>query len=270
MTQLGITIADSATQLGAGARGTVVVCASHAGKFAAACVARWGVRGAILNDAGVGLDGAGTAGLRLLSELGIPGAAVDHLSARIGDGRMTWDHGVLSHINQEAAALGCGVGMKVPDAADRLALGQPVDVDAVDLIETRWLVLTGPPEVWALDSASLVKPSDAGSVIVTGSHGGLLGGRPEGALKVDALVALFNDAGGGPDGAGTSRLPVLDERGIAAATVASSSARIGDGRSTYKDGVLSAANRCARSRGATPGMTARAFVDLVIRNGRTG
>ena len=42
---------------------------------------------------------------------------------------------------------------------------------------------------------------------------------PETALKYDVRCALYNDAGIGKDAAGTSRLPALDARGIAAATV---------------------------------------------------
>ncbi len=112
-----------------------------------------------------------------------------------------------------------------------------------------------------LDSASLVRPDDAGQIVVTGSHGALLGGRPETALRVDALAALFNDAGIGA--AGVGRLPALDARGIAAAAVAADSARIGDGRSTYFDGVLTRVNRTAEAAGARPGMSARRFVALI-------
>ena len=100
---------------------------------------------------------------------------------------------------------------------------------------------------------------------MTGSHGGLLGGRPDTALKADALAALFNDAGIGIDEAGVTRLPALDSRGIAAGTVAASSARIGDARSTYEDGILTRVNRRAAALGLAPGMTAREFVEIVRR-----
>ena len=95
------------------------------------------------------------------------------------------------------------------------------------------VLIPDPPAVWALDSASLVGSEHVGAVVVTGSHGGLLGGRPDTALKYDALAALFNDAGIGIDEAGVTRLPALEARGIAAGTVAAASARIGDARSTY-------------------------------------
>ncbi|MBV8777342.1 MAG: hypothetical protein JO258_09120 [Alphaproteobacteria bacterium] len=73
-------------------------------------------------------------------------------------------------------------------------------------------------------------PEHKDAIVVTGSHGGLLGGKPETALKYDVAGALYNDAGLGIDEAGVSRLPALDRRGIPAATVAASSARIGDAR----------------------------------------
>jgi hypothetical protein len=109
----------------------------------------------------------------------------------------------------------------------------------------------------------LVGADHVAAVVVTGSHGGLLGGKRDTALKADALAALFNDAGVGMDEAGVTRLPALDDRGIAAGTVAASSARIGDARSTYEDGILTRVNQRAAARGIAPGMTARQFVEIV-------
>ena len=108
-------------------------------------------------------------------------------------------------------------------------------------------------------------PEHVGTIVVTGSHGGLLGGRPETALKYDALAALFNDAGIGIEEAGVTRLPALDARSIAAATVAAASARIGDARSTYEDGILSRVNARAAALGIAPGMSARDFVAIIRR-----
>ena len=119
------------------------------------------------------------------------------------------------------------------------------------------------PAVTLLDSVSSVAASDRGQIIVTGSHGGLLGGRPETASKVDVFAALYNDADIGIDGAGVTRLPALDARGIAGATVSAWSARIGDGRSTYEDGFVSRVNETARRLGGEIGMSARAFVEAM-------
>jgi hypothetical protein len=76
---------------------------------------------------------------------------------------------------------------------------------------------------------------------------------------------LFNDAGIGIDEAGVTRLPVLEARGIAAGTVAAASARIGDARSTYEDGILSRVNPRAAALGIVPGMAAREFVAIIRR-----
>jgi len=76
---------------------------------------------------------------------------------------------------------------------------------------------------------------------------------------------LFTDAGIGVDEAGVTRLPALEARGIAAGTVAAASARIGDARSTYEDGILSRVNRRASALGIVPGMAAREFVAIARR-----
>jgi hypothetical protein len=78
-----ILIADSITRIGAEAMGAVVVNGSHGGLYAAYLAAKLGVAAAIFNDAGVGRDRAGIAGLDYLAALGIPAAAVGHLTARI-------------------------------------------------------------------------------------------------------------------------------------------------------------------------------------------
>lgn len=261
-----LVLADSATQLGPECEGRIVVCGSHGGRYAAALLARAGVRACVVNDAGIGLRRAGVAGLELLAEQGIPAAAVDHESARIGHAADTLERGVVSESNSVAKALGCTRGMGARAAVARLADAPPRRTDRPASViepEARYLLRERPPRVWGLDSASLVRPADAGSVLMIGSHGGLVGGNDEAALRVDAIAAVFNDAGDAPDGAGTTRLAVLDRRGIAAATVAASTAEIGDGRSTYLEGVLSTANAAAARLGAVPGMPARRFAELI-------
>ena len=63
------------------------------------------------------------------------------------------------------------------------------------------------------------------------------------------------------------RLPALDERRIAGLTVASSSARIGDGRSTYETGVISATTGPPASRARGWGSRVRDWVDEYRANG---
>ena len=99
--------------------------------------------------------------------------------------------------------------------------------------------------VHAINSAGLVLPEDVGHIVATGSHGALLGGKPETAIKIPVFAAIYNDADFGIENAGIARLPVLDARGIAGACVSAWSARIGDGQSTYHDGFVSR-RECAR------------------------
>ena len=260
-----ILTADSITRVADEAAGAVVVNGSHGGVYAAYLAAKLGVAAAIFNDAGVGRDRAGIAGLDYLATFGVPAAAVGHDSARIGDGADMMSRGRITHVNAPAQMLGCRPGMACRDAADCLQQAAPGGREPPAEREGAFLLVADPPAVWALDSASLVGAEHVGTIVVTGSHGGLLGGRPDTALKYDALAALFNDAGIGIDEAGVTRLPALEDRGIAAGTVAAASARIGDARSTFEHGVLSRINPRAAALGIAPSMTAREFVAITRR-----
>jgi hypothetical protein len=252
-------LADSVTRLGDTAVGRVVVTGSHGGVYAACLARKAGCRAAIFNDAGVGLDGAGIGGLDWLDAQGMAAAAVDHASAEIGNAAQMLDRGRISHANATARKLGLTAGIPCAHAAALLAAADQPHGPVPEISEGREVLA---PEGAArrlvlVDSAGLVEPGDAGQVVVTGSHGALFGGDPGNALKADALLALFNDAGGG---IGTSRLPALQARGIAAATVAATSARIGDARSTWQDGTISALNDSAAALGAVIGMPARELI----------
>jgi len=261
-----IVIADSITRVAeAEARGAVVVNASHGGIYAAYLAAKLGASAAIFNDAGVGRDHAGISGLDYLQQLGIAAATVGYATARIGDGADMMARGVITHANELAEALGCRPGMACREAAAALQAAGRARHAPPPALEAAYLLIPEPLRVWALDSASLVAPEHHDAIVLTGSHGGLLGGKPETALKYDVRAAFYNDAGIGIDEAGVSRLPALDARRIAAACVSAASARIGDARSTYDDGVLSRVNTSAAALGLAPGMSARAAVALLRR-----
>jgi hypothetical protein len=260
-----IVVADSITRIGPEAAGAVVVNASHGGVYAAYLAAKLQAAAAIFNDAGVGRDRAGIGGLGYLQELGIAAATVGHDTARIGDGANMMASGIITYANGLAASLGVGPGQSCREAAARLQQAQPTHRAPPEAIEAAFLLVAEKPQVWALDSASLVLPEHKDAIVITGSHGGLLGGKPETALKYDVLGALYNDAGIGKDEAGVSRLPALDDRGIAAATVSAASARIGDARSTYEDGIVSRVNARAAALGLRDGMSAKEFVAKLRR-----
>lgn len=255
-------LADSVSKLGPDCVGRVVVTGSHGGVYAAFLARKAGPRAAIFHDAGVGLDCAGIGGLDWLAAQGMAAAAVDHTSAAIGQAAQIFEHGIISHANAPATALGVTPGMPCRTAAELLQAASMPTGDCPEVREGRDEI--APPQaarrLILVDSASLVRPDDAGQVIVTGSHGALFGTDPANALKADGYLALFNDAGG----TATSRLPVLQDRGIAAATVAAASARIGEARSTWQDGVVSAVNGSASAIGARAGMPARDVIALAL------
>ncbi|MDX2224020.1 MAG: hypothetical protein SFV21_14820 [Rhodospirillaceae bacterium] len=260
-TSLTPLVADSITHLGAAARGAVAVTGSHGGIAAAAIAVSKGVRAAVFNDAGLGRDDAGVAGLPLLDDFAIAAAAVAHTSARIGEGAETMAHGVISHANETALVLGVRPGQPCRDAATALARNTATVADTPPPApDTRRRLRAAPVAVWLMDSASEIRPADAGAIVITGSHGGLPGRDPAHAVKAPVLLAAFNDAGVGKDGAGIARLAALQARGIAGVAVAHTSARIGEAESTYRHGVISAVNAAAAVLGARIGQPLQSLV----------
>lgn len=266
--EVAIIIANSVTKLGPETKDAVLIGGSHGGVYAGYLAAKEGARAVILNDAGVGLDQAGIGSLAYLDKLGIPAATVDYRSARIGDGKDMATRGRISHVNQAAKALGCAPGMAAAQCAERMKKAQPYRGEAPRYEEARFVFRNEPgePEVWGIDSASLVRPEDAGQIVITASHGALLAGETASAIKYDVLACAFNDAGFGADDIGASRLPALDARNIAAVTIDCMTARIGDARSAWATGKVSRANATAKKAGVKPGMTTQEFAAAVIRS----
>lgn len=261
-------ILDSVTHLTDSHRGAAAHCASHGGIYAGYYAAKMGIGAIILNDAGIGREQAGIAGLGLLGKLGVPAAAISHRSARIGDGADGVARGVLSTINAPAEPLGLSPGMACQDALDILAAHALIPSPAPDALDEARFEETsaggGGVKVIIMDSISLVAPGDEGHVVVAASHGAILGGRPETAIKHPCFAVVSNDADRGIDDAGVSRLPVLDERGIASACASAFSSRIGDGRSLYNDGFISAINQTARRHGGEIGQSVKEFVEMMV------
>jgi hypothetical protein len=119
--------------------------------------------------------------------------------------------------------------------------------------------------VLLMDSISEIVPEDAGSIVVAGSH--CASNVPRYALSVPLKAAVFNDAGIGKDNAGISSLGALEEGGLPVVTVSHNTARIGDARDVFENGVISVVNGLAKRLGAQPGMTTQQFLALVDRAG---
>lgn len=111
-----VLLVDSITQIGPADAGRWVVSGSHGGSSSASYALAVPLALAVFNDAGVGKDEAGIAALGLLQAQGRAAATVAHDSARIGDARDAWAHGVVSHVNAAAAALGLAPGQRLRDA----------------------------------------------------------------------------------------------------------------------------------------------------------
>lgn len=110
-----------------------------------------------------------------------------------------------------------------------------------------------------VDSITELGPQDAGCLAVSGSHGGLSAGGY--AIAARPWLSVFNDAGVGKDGAGIAALAQMQEAGLAACTVAHTSACIGQAQSTWDTGVVSHANALALALGCLPGVPLRVWAE---------
>jgi hypothetical protein len=247
--------------------GHVLISGSYAGEYNAYHAAKWGLRGVVLNDAGVGKNRAGIRGLDYLDAMHLPGATADTFTCHIGDGEHMLEKGSISYVNESARALGCERGQSVRECAARMGAG--------DVIEQVLPLISGgkrhslnytqkAPPVVCIDAAPMLTPDDAGSIAVTGSHAALFRGRPDNVIQVPVRAIFFSDAGIGLDEAGIARLPTLDSRGIIAGAASHVSAEIGNAQSIHDEGVLSCVNASAAALGGRPGMRIGDFIEQLL------
>jgi hypothetical protein len=115
-----------------------------------------------------------------------------------------------------------------------------------------------PATITLLDSIALIDTSHAGTIVVTGSHGG----RSAAGFVVDVskkpLAVFFNDAGGGKDNAGKVGLD-----GVPAACYSHKSARIGDAQDGLDNGVLTDLNDLAKQAGIKINMPVLQAIDCI-------
>ncbi len=125
MTRMRVLL-DSIALIDASAWDQVVVSGSHGGASAAQFVLDLGLAPGrwpfivFYNDAGGGKDRAGIVALDMLGAQGVACATYSHDSARIGDAQDGLDHGVVTHANVQAQALGISPGDTVHEGAERL------------------------------------------------------------------------------------------------------------------------------------------------------
>lgn len=242
----------------------VVVSASYSGVLPARFVAARRPRAAIGLDCAVGPEGAGIAGLWFYEALGIPAATADVATVLLGDGVDVHRNGTISRVNAVAQQCGVEPGTSVRDAALRLLRTDP-RAQTPREITHRTVVETAPSgrQVVCTDSIAFGTPDDTGrSVLVTAGHTGR--SAVPYLRRVRPWGFICSDGGRGRDDSGMAGLVVVEADGLAGATVDARTARMGDGLSTYHDGLISAANRPARDRGVRVGMAAATAAHLLL------
>ncbi|TRW93049.1 hypothetical protein FNJ84_20595 [Paracoccus sp. M683] len=245
----------------------VVIAGSYCGAANLPHAIRQGVRGMIAHDAGIGLDGAGIGALPLGDERGVPVAAVENLSAEVTNGRSMAGQGVISHANALAAALGITPGMNATQAG-LLMLKAPMRAPsevALPLDHSfRVMIEVGSGKGYASSAATNFPEGDehAQDVLAWGAHMGTIAARILQTRRFKGCIG--NDCGKARNDSGIGSLPLLNDLGIMAASVASMSARIGDGYSSWNDGRISAANDLALAAGVALEMPASDAARLML------
>jgi hypothetical protein len=257
-----VLVFDSATHIEAYAAahpttsGDIVVAASYAGVLCARMVMSARPVAAFGLDCGIGKDGAGIAGLWFYEALGLPAAAIDSSTAEMGNGADMYACGVLSRVNDQAQRLGLAPGMTVAQAVEAVATGsrKPESFDPA----RRLVVHTAPSgrSIVCTDSIAFALPEDRErNVLCTAGHTGrsvvdyFRSSRPWGFI--------CSDGGIGKNRSGVTALDEVEADGIPGASVDALTARMGDGQSTYFDGVISALNPAAARKGVHIGQSAR-------------
>jgi hypothetical protein len=243
--------------------GDVIVNASYSGVLCARMVMSAKPRAVIGLDCGIGKDGAGVAGLWYYEALGVPAATADSMTAEMGNGPDLYDHGIISRVNDAAQALGIEHGMRVSDAADWLLTQEKKP--AVHEPTRRRVIHTAPSgrSIVCTDSIAYALPEDKNrNVLCTAGHTG----RSVIGYFRDYRPWAFicSDGGIGKNNSGLSALDAVVGDGIPGASVSANSARMGDGQSTYFDGIISAANQLALDKGVRVGQSAREAALLLL------
>jgi len=221
-------------------------------------------RGAIGMDCAVGPEGSAIAGLWYLEALGVPTAVAGVMTAHLGDGVHLYEHGVISFFNQPAADCGVAAGMSVQEAAYLLLEREPAEANASE-ITNRMVMETSADgrHVIATDSIAFGTDADIDTnVLVTAGHTGR--SAVEYLRRCRPWGFICSDGGRGLDDSGMAGLFIVEQEGMAGATIDARHARMGSGLSHYRDGIISAVNAHAVARGVEIGMSASQAASLLL------
>jgi len=251
----------------------ILVCASHCGDNGtfARKLKNCHVKAVFLNNAGIGKNQAGISGLSFYAAEGILACAVDHYSAEIGVAADTWESGIISHTNTLAVNAGIQIGDSVKNAVARInylsdnlssipenkPFEEPVakKKDSSTTLKKQTQTQIDGVNITIADSITFLNESNAGDIVVCGSHGGVSAGHY--AQKLQLKAVFFNDAGIGKNNAGIKSLDSLRDAGILACTVDCMSAEIFNGHDMLENGIISVCNQLAKSRNIKEKMTVK-------------
>jgi hypothetical protein len=234
----------------------VVVNSSYSGVLPARFVAEHQPRGAIGMDCAVGPEGSAIAGLWFYEGIGIPAAAADVMTAHLGDGVHLYEHGIVSFRNALAASCGVEIGMTVKEAS-ALLLGNDPETRSAAAITNRTVMdeLPNGRQLVCTDSIAFGLPEDVNNVLLTAGHTGR--SAVPYLRQVQPFGFICSDGGRGADDSGMAGIYIVEADGLCGATVDARTARMGDGLSTWFDGVISACNVGAEAKGVRVGMSAK-------------
>jgi uncharacterized protein YunC (DUF1805 family) len=277
----GIVLLDSLGDLNADNASPILVCASHCGDNGAFArkLKNCHVNAVFLNNAGIGKNLAGISGLSHYEAENILACAVDHYSAEIGVANDTWESGIISHTNTLAEEVGIKIGYSVKEAVAKiinlmdlptstqknLNFESPINEEKensskVDLKKQIQIQIDG-VNITVTDSITFLNESNAGDIVVCGSHGGVSAGHY--AQKHRLKAVFFNDAGIGKNNAGIKSLDTLSDAGILACTVDCMSAEIFNGQDILDNGIITVCNQLAKSRNIKVKMTVKEAIKYI-------
>jgi len=243
----------------------VIAVGSYCGTRILAPMFSRGVKAVIATDAGIGKDNAGISGLLHGETIGVPVAVIAAKSAETSNGRETLLLGEISRANRQAQALGVREGMIAYEAAMRLAKAPAGKAIPTTLgKEEHPVVVEETPKgrIWATPGTTAITEKIPNDVICSGANSSRV--SSDGVLRMGAKGSIANDAGVGRNNTAIEALALLDEKDVPAAAVGTMSARLGEGLSTWNDGVISFANAPAMARGVKAGMTAKQAARLML------
>ena len=277
----GVVLLDSLGDLQPDNTNSILVCASHCGgsRELAAYVKNCHVKAVFLNNAGVGKNHAGIKGLAYYEAENVLACAVHHDSAEIGISSDTWATGIVSHINTQAEIAGIQIGDSVQEAVAKIinnikqltthsnsAKESPAENDEKDSgskseLKKQLRTQIDGVNITVTDSITFLNESNAGDIVVCGSHGGLSAGGY--AQKRHVKAVFFNDAGIGKNNAGVKSLESLSEAGIPACAVDCMSAEIFNGQDMLDNGIITVCNQLAKAQNIKEKMTVKEAVKLI-------